>query len=123
MTVQGHLHQELQNLQSTKSEKIKNTKDGRHLKHFNELKLKKKPGQSLEDVLQADLNADSFPDSPSPNTKNNDVAYMVINRNDLATAYTNLTGRCPRKPSSGNKYILVAYHFDGNCIISWALKN
>ena len=91
------------------------------LKHSNELKFKKIV-QSLEDVLQAELNANSFPNSPTPNTKTNNVAYMVINRNDLATAYTDLTGRFPCKPRSGNEYILVAYHFDGNCITSRALK-
>ena len=56
------------------------------LKHFDKLKLKKKPGQSLKDVLQAELKVDSFPDSPTPNTKTNDVAFMVINRNDLSIA-------------------------------------
>ena len=48
---------------------------------------------------------------------------MVMNRNDLAVAYTDLTGRFPCKSSRGNEYILVAYHFNGNYIISRALKN
>ena len=69
-----------------------------------------------------ELNSDSFPESPTPNTKTNDVAYMVIHQNDLATAYMDLTGIFPCKSSSGNEYILVAYHFDGNCIIARDLK-
>ena len=73
--------------------------------------------------MQAELDADNFPDSPTSNTRTNDVAYLVINQNDLATAYTDLTGRFSFKSSSGNEYILVAYHFDGNRIIARASKN
>ena len=47
---------------------------------------------------------------------------MVINRSDISTAYTNLTGRLPCKSSSGNEYVLVAYHYDGNTIIGCPLK-
>ena len=48
---------------------------------------------------------------------------MVINWNDLSTSYTDLTGKFPCKSSSSSDYILIAYHFDGNCIIDRALKN
>ena len=48
---------------------------------------------------------------------------MVINRDDLRTAYIDLTGRFQCKYSNGNEYILVAYHYDSNIIIAQALKN
>ena len=73
--------------------------------------------------MQVEFNADSFPISPTPNTKTDNIAYMGINRNDLTLAYTDLTGRFPCKSRRGNEYILVAYHFDGNFIIARALKN
>ena len=117
-TVQGHLHQERQNLQSIRSAKIKNYKHGRHIKSLQLTKSQEKTAQSLEGVLQAELSDDSFPVSPTPNTETNDASYMVINRNDLAVAYTDLTRRFPCKSSRGNDYIFVAYHFDENCIIA-----
>ena len=72
--------------------KNKKTKNGRNIKTFQQVKLKQKTGKSSENVLQAELNVNSFSDSPIPNTKTNDVAYMVINWNDLSTAYTDITG-------------------------------
>ena len=64
----------------------------------------------------------TFSRSPIPNTKTNDVAYMVVDRNELYSAYTDLIGRFPCKSSSGNEYVLVAYHYNSNCIIARALK-
>ena len=69
------------------------------------------------------MDEDIFPTSPPPNIKTNDAAYIIINHDDTSVAYTNLTGRFPCKSSRGNEYILVAYHFDGNCIIGEPLKN
>ena len=72
-TVQGHLHQEIQGLQTyqnmsksniTNMEKIKQIR-----KKCEQLKNKKKPDQSLEEVLQQDIAADSFPPSFNPNIK------------------------------------------------------
>ena len=122
-TVQGHLHQERQNLQSTKRQPFTSTNLDAIRAHYIKLKKIKKPGQTLEDVLLQELDADSFPCSPSPNVKCNDVAFMIINRDELSTAYTDLTGRFPCRSSSGNEYVMVAYHYDGNCIVGRALKN
>ena len=109
-------------MQSTKAKVLTpNIKQIRQ--HFDALKVKQQPGESLEDVLQREIDEDSFPVSPSPNIKIHDVAYMIINREDISVAYTNLTGRFPCKSSRGNEYILVAYYYDGNCIISEDLKN
>ena len=66
------------------------------------------------------MDEDSFSVFPSPNIKTYDVAYMVINRDDISVAYTDLTGRFSYKSSRGNEYILVAYHYDGNFIIAEA---
>ena len=71
------------------------------------LKHKQKNGQSLAEVLIEEMNNDNFPASPVPNVKSNDVAYALINKNEISTAYTDLTGRFPMKSSRGNQYILV----------------
>jgi len=34
-----------------------------------------------------------------------------------------LTGRFPKRSSCGNQYILVGYHYDGNCILGIPIKN
>ena len=77
----------------------------------------------MQDILQSELEKDSFSSSLTPNTKNNNVAYMFINRDYLCTVYTDLTGRFPCKSSSGNEYVLVAYHCESNSFIAQALKN
>ena len=69
------------------------------------------------------MHDDSFPSSPSPNIKTNDVVYMVTNKDEISTAYTDLTGRFPCKSSSGNEYVMVAYHYDSNLVMGRALKN
>ena len=79
------------------NEAIKNIRE-----HFKKLKTKQKPGQTLEEVLQVEIQEDSFPISETPNIKTNDVVYAVINRNEIYTAYTDLTGRFPIQSSRGN---------------------
>ena len=68
------------------------------------------------------MDEDSFPVSPSPNIKTHDVAYMIINREDISVVYTDIVRRFSCKSSHGNEYILVAYYYDGNCIIADVLK-
>ena len=51
------------------------------------------------------------------------MAYVIINKNDICTAYTDLTGRFPMRSSRGNQYILLKYHYDGNCIYGTAIKD
>ena len=48
---------------------------------------------------------------------------MLINQDDVMAAYQDLTGRFPVKLSSGNKYILIGYHYDANCIIGHPVKD
>ena len=47
----------------------------------------------MTEILLKALDEDSFPVSPNPNVKTYDVAYMVINRKEISTAYTDFTGR------------------------------
>ena len=51
------------------------------------------------------------------------MAYMLIDRKELSTAYTDLTGRFPVRSSRGNQYILIGYHYDANCIHGIAVKD
>ena len=66
---------------------------------------------------------DSFPSSPTRNKKSHQVAYVVIDKTDLNTAYQDLTGRFPVRSSRGNEYILVGYHLDANCILGHPVKD
>ena len=94
-TVQGHLHKERQNLQSTRV---------------------KEESQSQKTQEHDDDNI--FPPSPTPNVKKNQVAYILINKKEITTAYQDLTGRFPFKSSRGNEYVLIGYHHDANCILA-----
>ena len=94
-TYQGHMHKEYQGLQSTKVNRV-----------------------NLTEQLQ-----DSFPISDIPNIKTNNVCYILVNPQEIATGYLDLTGRFPRRSSRGNEYILVAYHYDANLIKAIPLKN
>ena len=87
------------------------------------LKRKEKPEQTLAQTLQTELDEDSYPPSPTPNTKSHDIAYIIINKDELFTAYTDLTGQFPFKSSRSNQYVLLWYHYDTNCIIAETLKN
>ena len=87
------------------------------------LKKKIKSWQTLNEAIQEEVHDDSFPSSPFPNIKTNDVVYMVINKDEISTAYTDLTGRFPCKSSSGNEYVMVAYHYDANIVMRRALQN
>ena len=103
-TAEGHLRQEYQKLQSTKStiDSIKNTKT---------------KAKVAQEKLQ-----DLFPESNIPNIKTNEVCYFIASP-DTTKAYSDLTGKFPFRSSRGNNYFLVAYHFDANAILATTLKN
>ena len=48
---------------------------------------------------------------------------MIINKDELCTVYTDLTGQFPFKSIRGNTYVLVEYHYDANCIIAEPSNN
>ena len=95
-TVQGHLHSQRKNLQSTK------------------------PPTKLESNKDV---TDHFPTSSAPVTKSNQVVYVLIDKSTISTAYQDLTGRFPFKSSSGNEYVLIGYHYDANCIVGHPVKD
>ena len=100
-TVQGHMKKQRKNLQSTKT---------------------KGSLTSSTTTPKAALQ-EHFPESPTPNTKNHQVAYIVIDKDELNTAYQDLTGRFPIRFTQGNEYILIGYHYNSNCIIAHPVKN
>ena len=53
------------------------------------------------------ITMDSFPSSPTPNKKSHQVAYVILNKTDLNTAYQDLTGRFPVRSSRGNEYTAI----------------
>ena len=55
--------------------------------------------------------------------KTNQVVYVLIDKNNLKTAYQDLTGRFPIKSSRGNEYILIECHYDANCILGYPIKD
>ena len=83
----------------------------------------KTEGETLEECLTRDMMKDAFPLSPTPNTKCNDVAYAVINPEEMSNAYCDLTGRFPQRSTSGNQYIMIGYHYDANAFLAEPLKN
>ena len=74
-------------------------------------------------TFQKELDEDSFPPSSTPKTKSHDVAYMIINKDESCTAYTDLTGKFPLRSSRVNQYVLVGYYYDANCVIVEHLRN
>ena len=66
---------------------------------------------------------DAFPQSESLNVKTHNVCYTIVNPQEIATRYLDLTGRFPKRSSRGNEYILIAYHFDSNLIKAIPIKN
>ena len=99
-TVQGHIHKQKQNLQSTRRD-----------------------GTPTLAIVQRSVPEDMHPASPTPNTREHRVAYGVVNKEELVTAYKDLTGRFPIRSTAGNEYILVGYHYDANCILGYPVKN
>ena len=97
-TVQDHLHKQRQNLQSTKSQ------------------LTSQP-QELEELEYI------HPMPPLPNKRTQQVVYSVINRQDLITAYKDLTGRFPIRSAAGSEYIMIGYHYDASCILGHPVTN
>jgi len=122
-TTQGHLHQERQNLQSTSIDKAYDIQMERIRQRIKAMQALKSKGQTIEQMVTNEIETDAFPPSASPNTKTYDVVYVVIDKKEFNTAYTDITGRFPMRSSQGNQYILVGYHFDANCIHGIAIKD
>ena len=95
-TVQGHLKSERQGLQLTKKLTYKE---------------------------QVEEEEEYFPPSEIPNIRTNQVCYSIIDALESTTAYVDLTGKFPKRSSRGNQYLLIGYHYDGNCILGAPLRD
>ena len=104
------MHQERQNLQSTKVSIDYDTKMDKLRKRLKAMQALKTKGRTLEELFTEKRDDDKFPTSPTPNIKTNDVACILINKNELSTAYTDLTGRFLMQSRRGNQYMLIGYH-------------
>ena len=78
------------------------------------LKVHRKKGQSLEDVLPVEVHEDSFPDSPEPNIKTNSVAFVAVDPVTFINGYFVMTDQFPQRSSSEKQYIMVGYNYDVN---------
>ena len=78
--------------------------------------------KSLEEILRASIDADSFPPSDTHNVKQNEVIYMIFDSSPIGLSYIDLTSRFPYFSARGNEYILVAYHYDANVTLAQPLK-
>ena len=64
-----------------------------------------------------------FPTSDILNERTNHICYVLVDLEEISTRYMDLIGRFPKKSSQGNKYIMIAYYFDGNHIRALPIKN
>jgi hypothetical protein len=92
-TAKGHLDQEQQNLQSTKTK------------------------------VSTSVQEDFFPTSPTPSVTTNEYCALLFPFIPKSTGYTDLTGRFPHISARGNKYLLIVYDFDSNAILAEPLKS
>ena len=123
LSAKGHLNQERQGLQSTKRLLNIFTSTNSDIKEkIAKLKVQFPTINGVQNLIEADIHNDAFPLSEVPNTKTYDVAYSLIDLPPKNMAYTDLTGRFPYRSSSGNEYIIVGYHFDGNVILGEPIK-
>ena len=66
---------------------------------------------------------DNFPSTPTPNKKSNEVCCALMQREEIATAHQDLTGRFPVRSSKGNECTMVGCHCDANHIHGIPVKN
>ena len=123
-TSQGHMVHEKQGLQSTtKSPRTHEQQMLEIKKKFAALKKRIKGKGNLKEALLQDIGEDFFPIPSATNKKTNDVCYALLNRDDVSFAFTDQTGKFPQKSSTGNQYVMVAYHFDANLIWGVPIKD
>ena len=108
-TSMGHLDQEQQGLQSTKS--------------YKDALLS--PASVTPSIkLNSDITDDFFPTtSKLPVIKTHDCVAKIIPFTQANKGFMDLTGRFPHISTRGCEYILVVYDYDSNAILVEALKN
>ena len=125
-TAEGHIKQEKQGLQSTKTKKNSNKSSVDHntiIKDYFRPPLNKTDTSSSSVKPTITHTQDAFSPSSLPNIKTNKVLYFLGSTDVLGTAYSDLTGRFPVQSSQGKNYLMIAYHQDANAILVEALKN
>ena len=129
-TIQGHQHRQKQNLQSTKQHiKTESTIKSEQNKLIPPVQVKSVPTIALDRVKSENMDSldepvtSLLPALQNSTKKINQVAYILIDKNNIKTAYQDLTGRFPIKSSRGNEYVLIGYHYDANCILGHPIKD
>ena len=122
-TTKGHLKQEKQGLQSTKTSTVFQPSLDDVKQRVAKLQAKVDPTTSLGDAITQDVHDDAFPPSEAPNTRTNAIYYKICSMAPKHLAYTDLTGRFPYRSSRGNQYIMVAYSYDSSAILAKAINN
>ena len=101
--MQGHIRREQQGLQSTTQPNKAYQRKMEEIKlKLEVLKARKKPNETMRDVITTDIMTDAYPSSPSPNLRTNQVAYAVIDPENTNNGYFDLAGKFPQLSSSGN---------------------
>ena len=115
-TSKGHMAQERQHSQTTKS--INKHPISDLCQNMDKL--------NLNHVYKHDVNISAENPLPLPhtrNTKSRMVAYAIIDHDKHSVGYIDATGRFPQRSSRGHEYILIGYHYDGNTILATPLKD
>ena len=80
--------------------------------------------QKKEIQSEPELDPEPEPDQFTPSTYSEGTNLVFLKTVDLkGEIYTDQTGRFPITSSKGDKYILVAYHYDSNTIHVEPLKH
>ena len=117
-TAQGHLNQQQQHLQSTKT-----AKNNIHPIDGTCAKITKLQLNNAYKHGSAAVTDNNFSSSSVPNTNNNIVAHIVINHNYDKIGYIDTTGRFPQQSSREHEYVLIGYYYNGNAILGTPLKD
>ena len=85
-------------------------------KNINSTNINNKPAYDDETPNNNDV-------APHPEEKTENLFIAFLSADTQGTVYTDLTGKFPVTSRTGNKYILLLYHYDSNAIIFRPMKN
>ena len=115
-TAKGHMVQERQHLQSTKSKNV----------HPIDQICEKLEDLSLNithNTTDIHNRIARKKEKKEIEGRDNSVAYMIINHDKDNSGYLDTTGRFPQRSSRGNQYIFIGYHYNANAILALPLKD
>ena len=84
---------------------------------------KNKRTNVLQNFLTSPPEDDKTSKQEPKNSKSYDIICTVIEARSLHKHYSDKTVKFPVKPSSGNQYIFIMYHFDTNSIHAIPIKS